>query len=121
MNKETSNYDKIKMEVTRLLDEMTKVDPSSDDYKDLQDRCKTLQAMLRDEDEVSLKSIEIGAKEEMAKKDRILGYVKCGVEIAIVGIGTVASFAMYKSGLEFETEGTVTSTLFRSFLNKKIR
>ena len=116
-----SNYEKMKMEVSRILDEMKEKDPSSAEYKDLQERCKSLQAMINAEDEACSKAIQNSDRRDIAKKDRILGYAKIAAEVAVVGIGAVKSFIMFKEGLGFETEGTITSTIFRTFLNKNVK
>ena len=92
---------KIKMEkeLERLLDELTKVDPCSEDYKDITARVR-----------------EINSAMEMSHVDKNNRWTQ-GVELGIKAAGVICPLVFYSvwmnRGLEFEKEGTFTSGTFK--------
>lgn len=114
--------EKIENEIERLLEELTKVDPVSDDYKDITTRISDLYETLNKESELTLSKdkLEIDSlqKQQELKHSKLWNGVKTGVEI----VGVVAPLMFYgiwmNRGLEFEKEGSFTSTTFKGLLGK---
>lgn len=114
--------EKIENEIERLLEELTKVDPVSDDYKDITTRISDLYETLNKESELTLSKdkLEIDSlqKQQELKHSKVWNGVKTGVEI----VGVVAPLMFYgiwmNRGLEFEKEGSFTSTTFKGLLGK---
>ena len=114
--------EKIENEIERLLEELTKVDPVSDDYKDITTRISDLYETLNKESELTLSKdkLEIDSlqKQQELKHSKVWNGVKKGVEI----VGVVAPLMFYgiwmNRGLEFEKEGSFTSTTFKGLLGK---
>lgn len=121
--------EKIESEIERLLEELTKVDPISDDYKVITTRIGNLYETLNKENELTLckdklgvekiiKSDESLLKQEELKQTKLWNGVKTGVEI----VGVVAPLVFYgvwmNRGLKFEEEGSFTSTTFKGLISK---
>ena len=114
--------EKIENEIERLLGELAKVDPVSDDYKDITTRISDLYETLNKESELTLSKdkLEIDSlqKQQELKHSKVWNGVKTGVEI----VGVVAPLMFYgiwmNRGLEFEKEGSFTSTTFKGLLGK---
>lgn len=114
--------EKIENEIERLLGELTKIDPVSDDYKDITTRISDLYETLNKESELTLSKdkLEIDSlqKQQELKHSKVWNGVKTGVEI----VGVVAPLMFYgiwmNRGLEFEKEGSFTSTTFKGLLGK---
>ena len=92
---------KIKMqkEMDRLIDELTKVDPCSEDYKAIVSRVKDINEELN------------GDGEKM--KSTIFNSLEVGVKATGVILPIMFYSVWMNRGLEFEKEGTFTSGTFK--------
>lgn len=121
--------EKMEKEIENLLEELTKVDPSSKDYEDITSRLETLTSIIHKGDELEISEFKIRVERENKndenltrlkelKQEQLWNGVKTGVEI----IGVVAPLVFYglwmKRGLKFEEEGTFTSTTFKGLVSK---
>jgi len=119
----------IESEIERLLEEMAKVDVNSEDYEKLINRVNELYSTIHKETELELSfnKIEVDstiardescAKHEELKQSKLWNGVKIGAEV----IGVVAPLVFYgvwmNRGLEYEKEGSYTSTTFKGLIGK---
>lgn len=121
--------EKIESEIERLLEELTKVDPISDDYKVITTRIGNLYETLNKENELTLckdklevekifKNDESLLKQEELKQTKLWNGVKTGVEIVGVVVPLVFYGVWMNRGLKFEEEGSFTSTTFKGLISK---
>ena len=89
-------------EVVRLLEELTKVDPCSEDYRDITARIRDINSAIE------LSSVD--------KKNVIFQGLDVGVKAAGVVLPIVFYSVWMKRGLEFEKEGTFTSGTFKGLV-----
>ena len=86
-------------ELERLLEELTKVDPCSEDYRDITARIKDINSTI-----------------ETTRADK-KNVIFQGLDVGIKAAGVVLPIVFYsvwmKRGLEFEKEGTFTSGTFK--------
>lgn len=86
-------------ELERLLEELTKVDPCSEDYRDITARIRDINS-----------TIEMSGVD---KKNVIFQGLEVGVKVAGVVLPLMFYSVWMKRGLEFEKEGTFTSGTFK--------
>lgn len=121
--------EKIEKEIDRLLEELTKVDPSSKDYADITSRIGDLYLTLHKEGELNLNKDKVEIERQKVEDDSLIRVedinqnklwngVKTGVEV----LGVVAPLVFYgiwmSRGLKFEEEGSFTSTTFKGLIGK---
>lgn len=89
-------------EVERLLEELTKVDPCSEDYRDITARIRDINSAI-----------------EMSGVDK-KNVIYQGLDVGIKAAGVILPIVFYsvwmKRGLEFEKEGTFTSGTFKGLV-----
>lgn len=121
--------EKIEKEIERLLEELTKVDPSSEDYKEITSRIGDLYLTLNKEGELNLHKDKVEIERQKVEDDslirvedinqnKLLNGIKTGVEV----LGVIAPLVFYgiwmNRGLQFEEEGSFTSTTFKGLIGK---
>lgn len=107
--------ERMEVEIERLLDELTKVDPSSGEYKELIERIGNLYETIYKENVLENDNL---TKLEELKQSKIWNGVKTGVEIATVMAPLVFYGIWMNRGLEFEQEGSYTSSTFKGLISK---
>lgn len=68
--------------------------------------------------ELEIKRRECDLKEIQIEQDKKSGYIRTGVEVFGIVLPAVLYTKLFKAGLKFETEGTVTSIMFRNLIGK---
>ena len=133
--KKTTN-ERIETEIERLLSELEKVDPSSDDYKEITNRITDLYGTLNKEQSLDIDRDKIQYEREKLdtedyhrteegrfklkelKSSRVFNGIKMGVEV----LGVTAPLVFYgiwmNRGLEFEKEGSFTAQTFKGLIGK---
>ena len=133
--KESTN-ERIEKEIERLLSELEKIDPSSDDYKEVTQRIKDLydtlnkeQSLNIDRDRIQLEKDKLDTEDyrkaeegtfklKELKNSTVLNSIKIGVEV----LGVTAPLVFYgiwmNRGLQFEEEGSFTSQTFKGLIGK---
>ena len=133
--KESTN-ERIEKEIERLLSELEKIDPSSDDYKEVTQRIKDLydtlnkeQSLDIDRDRIQLDKDKLDTEDyhkteeglfklKELKSSKVLNGIKIGVEV----LGVTAPLVFYgiwmNRGLKFEEEGSFTSQTFKGLIGK---
>lgn len=110
--------EQIEKEIERLLEELGKVDPSSKDYEELVSRIGDLYQTLNKEGDLKTRNDEKLIKFEEIRQSKILGGIKMGIDIASI-VAPLVFYGIWMSrGLEFEKEGTFTSSTFKGLISK---
>lgn len=120
MNKEIIEL--MESEIVTLIKELSMHEPGSKEYDDITKAIDSLYATLNKEKSLMLEEVkmekDLELQENVNKDNKLLNAVKCGIDIA----GIVLPLAFYgvwmKRGLEFEKEGSFTSTTFKGLLGK---
>ena len=120
MNKEIIEL--MESEIVTLIKELSMHDPGSKEYDDITKAIDSLYATLNKEKSLMLEEVkmekDLELQENVNKDNKLLTAVKCGIDIA----GIVLPLAFYgvwmNRGLEFEKEGSFTSTTFKGLLGK---
>ena len=68
--------------------------------------------------ELEIKKLECDIKRDQLEHDKKAGYIRTGVEVFGIILPAVLYTRLFKAGLKFETEGTVTSSMFRNLIGK---
>ena len=109
-------------EIVTLIKELSMHEPGSKEYDDITKAIDSLYATLNKEKSLMLEEVkmekDLELQENVNKDNKLLTAVKCGIDIA----GIVLPLAFYgvwmNRGLEFEKEGSFTSTTFKGLLGK---
>lgn len=120
MNKEIIEL--MESEIVTLIKELSMHEPGSKEYDDITKAIDSLYATLNKEKSLMLEEVkmekDLELQENVNKDNKLLTAVKCGIDIA----GIVLPLAFYgvwmNRGLEFEKEGSFTSTTFKGLLGK---
>ena len=120
MNKEIIEL--MESEIVTLIKELSMHEPGSKEYDDITKAIDSLYATLNKEKTLMLEEVkmekDLELQENVNKDNKLLTAVKCGIDIA----GIVLPLAFYgvwmNRGLEFEKEGSFTSTTFKGLLGK---
>lgn len=120
MNKEIIEL--MEREIITLIKELSMHEPGSKEYDDITKAIDSLYATLNKEKSLMLEEVkmekDLELQENVNKDNKLLTAVKCGIDIA----GIVLPLAFYgvwmNRGLEFEKEGSFTSTTFKGLLGK---
>ena len=120
MNKEIIEL--MESEIVTLIKELSMHEPGSKEYDDITKAIDPLYATLNKEKSLMLEEVkmekDLELQENVNKDNKLLTAVKCGIDIA----GIVLPLAFYgvwmNRGLEFEKEGSFTSTTFKGLLGK---
>lgn len=120
MNKEIIEL--MESEIITLIKELSMHEPGSKEYDDITKAIDSLYATLNKEKSLMLEEVkmekDLELQENVNKDNKLLTAVKCGIDIA----GIVLPLAFYgvwmNRGLEFEKEGSFTSTTFKGLLGK---
>ena len=120
MNKEIIEL--MESEIVTLIKELSMHEPGSKEYDDITKSIDSLYATLNKEKSLMLEEVkmekDLELQENVNKDNKLLTAVKCGIDIA----GIVLPLAFYgvwmNRGLEFEKEGSFTSTTFKGLLGK---
>ena len=120
MNKEIIEL--MESEIVTLIKELSMHEPGSKEYDDITKAIDSLYATLNKEKSLMLEEVkmekDLELQENVNKDNKLLTAVKCGIDIA----GIVLPLAFYgvwmNRGLEFEKEGSFTSTTLKGLLGK---
>ena len=120
MNKEIIEL--MESEIVTLIKELSMHEPGSKEYDDITKAIDSLYATVNKEKSLMLEEVkmekDLELQENVNKDNKLLTAVKCGIDIA----GIVLPLAFYgvwmNRGLEFEKEGSFTSTTFKGLLGK---
>ena len=120
MNKEIIEL--MESEIITLIKELSMHHPGTKEYDDITKAIDSLYATLNKEKSLMLEEVKIENDSELQrnvnKDNKLLTAVKYGIDIA----GIVLPLAFYgvwmNRGLEFEKEGSFTSTTFKGLLGK---
>ena len=120
MNKEIIEL--MESEIITLIKELSMHHPGSKEYDDITKAIDALYATLNKEKSLMLEEVKIGndleLQQNVNKDNKLLTAVKYGIDIA----GIVLPLAFYgvwmNRGLEFEKEGSFTSTTFKGLFGK---
>ena len=120
MNKEIIEL--MESEIITLIKELSMHHPGTKEYDDITKAIDSLYATLNKEKSLMLEEVKIEndleLQQNVNKDNKILTAVKYGIDIA----GIVLPLAFYgvwmNRGLEFEKEGSFTSTTFKGLLGK---
>lgn len=134
MNKTISEL--MEKEIISLIEELSMHEPGSEEYKEISKAIDGLYVTLnkekslaleetkaRNQDIANLREIVVKEKhleldEQANKENRVMGYVKTGVEIASIVVPVIFYGIWMKRGLEFEQEGSYTSATFKGLVSK---
>ena len=120
MNKEIIEL--MESEIITLIKELSMHHPGSKEYDDITKAIDALYATLNKEKSLMLEEVkmekDLELQQNVNKDNKILTAVKYGIDIA----GIVLPLAFYgvwmNRGLEFEKEGSFTSTTFKGLFGK---
>lgn len=114
--------EKVENEIERLLEELGKVDPSSEEYKEITQRIGNLYENLNKESELELNRFKLEedslSKFRELRQSKLFDGLKVGVEIASLIAPLVFYGVWMNRGLQFEEEGSFTSTTFKGLIGK---
>lgn len=114
--------EKVENEIERLLEELGKVDPSSEEYKEITQRIGNLYENLNKESELELNRFKLEEdslnKFRELRQSKLFDGLKVGVEIASLIVPLVFYGVWMNRGLQFEEEGSFTSTTFKGLIGK---
>lgn len=108
--------DVLEEELTRRIQELESMDPGSDEASNQLQYVEVLHKLKMAEEEIEETRRANEAKEKAdrikERNDRILGIAGLGVTLFTFAVGMANRNRLYKMGLEFEENGTLTSKTF---------
>lgn len=127
MNKEI--IDKIENEIDILLGELTNVYANSEDYKEITLRIQDLYSIINNESKLEIDkdrnfndSEKLATEEYLKRKELRQEKILVGLKTSIDVLAVVAPLVFYgiwmNRGLEFEKEGSFTSSTFKGLFGK---
>jgi hypothetical protein len=106
-----NNEENLEKEISNLLEFLSTTEPGTELYQNVTEQLNTLYRLKIEE--------EVNKKKLVEKKDKIIDR---SITITLELIGIILPICFYnkwmKMGLEFEKEGTFTSTTFRNLFSK---
>lgn len=109
-------------EIISLIEELSMYDPGSEEYKEISKAIDGLYVTLNKEKSLALEETKLEKTSELEEKtykdNRVMGYVKTGVELASIVVPVIFYGIWMKRGLEFEQEGSYTSATFKGLVSK---
>lgn len=109
MDKEIKS--KLDEEILSLMENMSQLDPSSEEYKAIADNLSTLHKLRNDER-------KLDCEEEQAIEQNKDRYIRLGICVAEIIVPLMFYTCLVNKGFKFEETGTFTSTTFRNLLNR---
>lgn len=120
MNKEIIEL--MESEIITLIKELSMHQPGTKEYDDITKAIDALYATLNKEKSLMLEEVKIENDLELQRNDnkdnKILSAIKCGIDIAGITLPLIFYGIWMNRGLEFEKEGSFTSTTFKGLLGK---
>lgn len=109
-------------EIISLIEELSMHDPGSEEYNEISKAIDGLYVTLNKEKSLALEETKLEKTSELEEKtykdNRVMGYVKTGVELASIVVPVIFYGIWMKRGLEFEQEGSYTSATFKGLVSK---
>lgn len=106
-----NNEENLEKEISNLLEFLSTTEPGTELYQNVTEQLNTLYRLKIEE--------EVNKKKLVEKKDKIIDR---SITITLELLGIILPICFYnkwmKMGLEFEKEGTFTSTTFRNLFSK---
>lgn len=120
MNKEIIEL--MEREIITLIKELSMHQPGTKEFDDITKAIDGLYATLNKEKSLMLEEVKIENDLELQrnvnKDNKILSAIKCGIDIAGITLPLIFYGIWMNRGLEFEKEGSFTSTTFKGLLGK---
>lgn len=120
MNKEIIEL--MESEIITLIKELSMHQPGTKEFDDITKAIDALYATLNKEKSLMLEEVKIENDLELQrnvnKDNKILSAIKCGIDIAGITLPLIFYGIWMNRGLEFEKEGSFTSTTFKGLLGK---
>ena len=127
MNKEIIEL--MEREIITLIKELSMHQPGTKEFDDITKAIDTLYATLNKEKSLMLEEAKIQndaeskfrdleLQQNVNKDNKLLTAVKCGIDVAGITLPLIFYGIWMNRGLEFEKEGSFTSTTFKGLLGK---
>lgn len=120
MNKEIIEL--MEREIVTLIKELSMHQPGTKEFDDITKAIDSLYATLNKEKSLMLEEVKIendlGLQQNVNKDNKIFSAIKCGIDIAGITLPLIFYGIWMNRGLEFEKEGSFTSTTFKGLLGK---
>lgn len=120
MNKEIIEL--MESEIITLIKELSMHQPGTKEFDNITKAIDALYATLNKEKSLMLEEVKIENDLELQrnvnKDNKILSAIKCGIDIAGITLPLIFYGIWMNRGLEFEKEGSFTSTTFKGLLGK---
>ena len=120
MNKEIIEL--MESEIITLIKELSMHHPGTKEYDDITKAIDALYATLNKEKSLMLEEVKIENDLELQRNanedNKIWSAIKCGIDFAGITLPLIFYGIWMNRGLEFEKEGSFTSTTFKGLLGK---
>lgn len=120
MNKEIIEL--MEREIITLIKELSMHQPGTKEFDDITKAIDALYATLNKEKSLMLEEVKIendlGLQQNVNKGNKIFSAIKCGIDLAGITLPLIFYGIWMNRGLEFEKEGSFTSTTFKGLLGK---
>lgn len=120
MNKEIIKL--MESEIITLIKELSMHHPGTKEYDEITKAIDALYTTLNKEKSLMLEEVKIENDLELQrnvnKSNKIFSAIKCGIDMAGITLPLVFYGIWMNRGLEFEKEGSFTSTTFKGLLGK---